>query len=329
MTTLLTVLLVVIGLAVLAGFGLFAFTAWTAWRVEKGMPARGQFVDVDGARIHYIEAGSGTPILMIHGLGGQLLNFRHSLFGKLPGTHRVVAIDRPGSGHSVRPDDADASITAQARTIAAVIDRLKLDRPLVVGHSLGGAVALALALDHPDKVAGLALLAPLTAPSDRLPDVFKGLAITSDMKRRIVAWTLAIPLSIRNSRQTLEVVFGPDPVPQDFGTKGGGLLSLRPKSFITASRDMVAVPGALPAYARRYEDIACPIGILFGTGDRVVDPGANGAAMAARLPNLVYRTIGDAGHMIPVTHAEAVSAFIETMAEKANGTTREMQGDLR
>ena len=317
MTALVTVFLVVVSLAVLVGFGLFAYTVWTARQVDRFMAPRGQFIDVDGARLHYMENGAGSPILLIHGLGGQLLNFRHSLFAKLTDTHRVVAIDRPGSGHSVRAANADASITAQAKTIAAAIDALRLDRPLVAGHSLGGAVALALALDHPDKISGLALLAPLTAPSDEIPAMFKGLAIRSDLMRRIVGWTMAVPLSIRNSRQTLNMVFGPDPVPDDFGTRGGGLLSLRPKSFITASRDLVAVPGALPAHARRYEEIACPIGIIFGTGDRIVDPRANGAAMATRLPHLIFETIDNAGHMIPVTHADRVAAFIETMAEKA------------
>ncbi len=316
-TTLFIVLLVIVGLAILIGLGLFAYTAWTAYRVEKSMPARGQFIEIDGARLHYIEAGSGTPILLIHGLGGQLLNFRHALFGKLTDRHRVVAIDRPGSGYSARTAKADASITAQANTIATAIDALKLDRPLVVGHSLGGAIALALALDHPDKVSGLALLAPLTTTSDEVPELFRGLVIKTNLMRRVVSWTMAIPLSIRNSQQTLDVVFGPDAVPDDFGTRGGGLLSLRPESFITASRDLVAVPEALPGYSCRYEAITCPIGIIFGTGDKVVDYRANGAAMVMRLPHLIFKTIDNAGHMIPVTHAERVAAFIETMAEKA------------
>src|SRR5262244_4604514 len=134
--------------------GLVLFTARTARQVEKKLPPRGRFIDVDGARIHYLDEGTGPTLLLVHGLAGQMHNFTHSLVGKLRRDFRVVILDRPGSGYSTRPAGASATISAQALTISRFCQELKLGRPLIVGHSIGGAIALALALDHPDEVAG-------------------------------------------------------------------------------------------------------------------------------------------------------------------------------
>src|ERR1700750_223704 len=160
--------------------GLVWFTANTAKRVEALLPPRGRFMDIDGQRIHYVDTGGSTPaIVMIHGLGGNLLHFGYAMADKLSNDFRVILVDRPGAGYSTRPEGAPATLTAQAKTMATLIRRLDLKQPLVVGHSLGGALSLAIALDHPDCAGGLALIAPLTHVVDTPPDVFKGLEIPS------------------------------------------------------------------------------------------------------------------------------------------------------
>ena len=157
--------------------GLMLFSGWTARRVEAALPPLGRFVDVDGCRIHYLEQGSGPTLLLIHGLSGNMRNFAHSLVERLKDKYRIILVDRPGSGYSTRPRRASATIRAQADTMARFIEALRLERPLVVGHSLGGAIALSLALNHPEKVAGLALLAPATHPQPQVPSAFRGLAV--------------------------------------------------------------------------------------------------------------------------------------------------------
>ena len=62
--------------------GLVLFTAWTARQAEKRLPPRGRFIDVDGARIHYLDEGTGPTLLLVHGLGGHMLNFTHSLLDR-------------------------------------------------------------------------------------------------------------------------------------------------------------------------------------------------------------------------------------------------------
>jgi pimeloyl-ACP methyl ester carboxylesterase len=285
--------------------------------VEKKLPPRGRFIDVDGARIHYLDEGSGPTLLLIHGLGGQMHNFTHSLLDKLRHDFRVVILDRPGSGYSTRAAKASATISAQARIISRFGQELKLARPLVVGHSLGGAIALALALNHPKQVAGLALLAPVTHRPERIPPPFDGLVIASPLLRRLIAWTLATPLSIANSARTLATLFGPEPVAPDFAVRGGGLLSLRPCSFIGASADLMGSHDELGEMPARYKDLTVPVGILYGSDDRILDPAAQGKGLAAKVEGADFELIEGRGHMIPITSADRAASFVVRMARRA------------
>jgi len=297
----------------LVATALALFARRTARRVEQFLPPIGKFIDADGNRLHVVDRGAGPPIVMIHGLGGQLRHFTHSLAGRLEGEFRLIIVDRPGCGYSTRAPGASARLSVQANTVAKLIRSLGLERPLIVGHSLGGAVSLALALQHPDCVGGLALVAPLTHPRDKPPEVFKRLAIPFPLLRRWVAWTVAIPIGIATAKETLAFVFGPEAVPADFGTAGGGLLSLRPSAFFAASTDMVAVNEDLPGMVGRYGTLAVPVGILFGRGDRLLDPQEHGAAMAAKVPGLQY-TLRDGGHMLPLTAPDDVAQWIRAQA---------------
>jgi pimeloyl-ACP methyl ester carboxylesterase len=303
-------------LLALALVGLVLFSAWTARQVEKGLPPAGRFITIDGARIHYLDQGSGPPLLMIHGLSGQMHNFTHSLLDRLKHEHRIVILDRPGSGYSTAAPNSSAAIGAQARTIALFAQALGLERPLVVGHSLGGAIALALAVNHPDQVGGLALIAPVTDEQADVPPPFQGLLVRSPLLRRLMAWTVATPLSIVNSELALGTLFGSQPVPADFGTRGGGLLMLRPSSFIGASSELVAAIDEVADLPARYQSLTVPVGILFGTDDRILDPTRHGAEFAAQRPGVDFELIEGGGHMILISSADRAAAFIARMARR-------------
>jgi pimeloyl-ACP methyl ester carboxylesterase len=247
---------------------------------------------------------------MIHGLAGQLSHYTYGVAGKLAEHHRVIVVDRPGSGYSTRAPETPADLSTQASAMAALVRSLGAGPAWVVGHSLGGAVALTLALEHPEQVAGLALLAPLTHIREDVPPVFAGLTIESPLVRKLVAWTLAIPASIKASARTLDVVFGPEPVPKDFATKGGGLLSLRPSAFLSASSDLQALPARLPQVQTRYAELRLPVHVLYGKDDRILDWKANGQALADKVPGAQLELV-EGGHMLPVTQVDTAAAFIE------------------
>lgn len=295
----------------LVAAGLFILTLVTVRRVELGLPAEGRFITIMGNRIHYVEQGRGPQtLLLVHGLSGVLQHFSYRMLGELARDYRVVVIDRPGSGYSERPANASASVVVQADVVAGLIDALKLDSPLLVGHSLGGAVCLATALRHPQKIRGLALIAPLThMPVDGPPSVFAALAIRQSWLRRLFAWTLMVPMAIRRRRQVLDVVFGPEAVPADFPIRGGGALGLRPSHFVAASRDLVALEEVLPQMQQRYTDLRLPVRILYGRDDRILDPREQGQALVERLPEAELEMI-DGGHMLPLTQPDLSTDFV-------------------
>jgi pimeloyl-ACP methyl ester carboxylesterase len=315
------VLLGLVCVVLAIGGGLVLFTALTVRKVEAALPPAGRFVDVPGARLHVVERGTGPPLLLVHGLAGQLRHFTFGVVDQLASQHRVVAVDRPGSGYSVRTPGASAALSAQADVLAALIDTLQLGRPVVVGHSMGGAVALALAQRYPERVAGLVLVAPLTHLAQAVPAVFNGLMIARPWMRTLVAWTLAVPIGIAQRDKVLSVLFGPEAVPRHFATRGGGLLTSRPSHFIAACTDLAAIPDDLSEMAQRYATMQLPVSILYGRGDGILSPRDQGEALAAKMPG-ARLTLIEGGHMLPLTQPDRTAQFIREAATGAEVKAR-------
>ena len=310
------------------GAGLLLFTRHIARKVEAAVPAQGRFVEVAGNRLHYVDtadrdetARSKPPIVLVHGLGAQLQHMTHSLLDRLAADFRVVALDRPGTGWSTRKPGSAHGPLAQADVVARFIERLRLDRPVVVGHSLGGAVALALGLDHPERTRGLVLVAPLTQPTDDVPAIFQSLVIHNAVRRRLTAWTLATPLGIRYGTIVRDTAFGPETAPTDFDVKGGALLGLRPGSFETASADLAAIPGDMPGMKARYGDLAVPVAVVHGDRDAIIP--VRTARAFAKQANAPLLVLEDAGHMVPITRADEVAAFAAQHAREWFGLRRQ------
>lgn len=300
--------------------GLMVFSFLTARRIELGLPPEGRFITIMGNRIHYVEQGSGPrTVLLVHGLTGVLQNFTYAMLGELARDCRVIAIDRPGSGYSKRPLRSSASLAVQADVIAGLIDALQLDRPVVVGHSLGGAVALATALRHPDKISALALIAPLSRmPAGGPPGIFASLRIRWHWLRWLFAWTLMLPLAARQRERIMQTAFGPEAVPAHFALCGGGAQAMRPSNHIAASRDLVALEPVLPRLQEGYEDLQLPVHILYGWGDRILDPQEQGRVLADQLPKGELELV-EGGHMLPLTQPQRCVEFVRRTLQQTAG----------
>lgn len=312
-------MLIPLGLVGIFALGLAGWSAYVGRKAEEMVPAEGKFAEVPGARLHYVELNpeaEGPAIVMLHGLMGQLRNFSHSLAGRLAIDHRVILVDRPGWGHSAL-DGPRPGIAAQAKMIAALIEQLGLERPLLVGHSMGGAVSLALGLDRPELVRGLALIAPLTQVVATVPPVFKGLLAPAAL-RPLLAWTVVVPIGLRTGPATAAAIFAPDPVPADFALAGGGALAVRPKSYLAGSFEVRAAPGEMAALTARYAEMRVAVAILYGRGDRVLDPALNGEKTAAEIPGATIELI-DGGHMLPVTHPDETEAWLRRVLQATGG----------
>ncbi|WP_223816907.1 alpha/beta fold hydrolase [Pseudomonas lactis] len=304
------------GVLVGASAVLWGLSAWMTRRIEATVPSNGRFVEVDGERFHYVEEGKGPPLVMIHGLMGSSRNLTYALSGQLREHFRVISLDRPGSGYSTRRSGTPADLPAQARQIAAFIKTLDLDKPLVLGHSLGGAIALALALDHPHAVSGLVLVAPLTHPPAHAAP--------------------GVPVSGR--APGLAAALGGshlDPAHRPADQRLGGEGRVRPRSCAArlrqpwrrfaghAPRQLLRrvhrdqpVNDHLPDMVKRYPQLTLPIGLIYGGQDKVLDFQKHGQALASKVPGLKMQVIEGRGHMLPITATERVAALVEQVAKR-------------
>jgi pimeloyl-ACP methyl ester carboxylesterase len=293
--------------------GLIGFAAFSNKKAEDLLPPAGTFVQLGDTRLHYVDQGQGPALMMIHGLAGNLQNFTYGLATPLAQTHRVICVDRPACGYSKRASNADTSLEAQADTIVSLLDHLQIESAVFVGHSLGGAISLAAAQRHPDRIKALALIAPLTRLPDEPSPVFKPLKIESSTMRSILGWTLAIPATIFRMSVSLKVIFGPEKFPSDFAIRGGGILSLKPQTFISASRDLQNAEWSMPQIEAAYASMTTPVHVLFAKEDRILDCKLNGEDLRSRIAGTQV-TVVSGGHMLPVTQIETCVQFIQGVA---------------
>lgn len=295
--------------------GLALVTRLAMARAERLAPPLGQWRTFPEGLLHFTDQGSGSAIVLIHGLGGNLRNFSPELVDHLTRNHRVIALDRPGAGYSIAKG-AVPDLHGQAAMIAALIEALDLAPVTLVGHSLGGALSLALVEARPDLVTRLALIAPLTQVIEDVPPQFRTLMIASPLLRRIVAWLVIGPAGLLAGRARQMPAFAPDPVPATFEGHGGGALLFRPDTFDAASQDAQSVREVLPAIVAGYAAIAKPVDVLFGKGDQLLAPALHGEAFVTQIAD-ARCTLVEGGHMLPYVHPLVTAQWIESVLQGA------------
>ena len=291
------------------------FTRLTSRKIKRSIPKFGKTTVLQDAEIHWYESGQGEPIIMLHGLAGNLRNFTYALVGKLDQEYRVIAIDRAGCGWSTRSKSECATLQEQARIISEFIDKEQIKRPLIVGHSLGGAIALALALEYKNKISGLALICPATQVIDKIPDMFKSLNISSPLIRFFVAHTFSSLIGILTRKETFKVAFAPEMICDDFSIKGGGDFALSSEAFIRASEDLIFAQSSATSLVGREKELEVYTEVLFGEDDEILDAKLHGEKFS-QLSGSKLTMLPGKGHMLPLTIPDQCADFIRGVINK-------------
>jgi pimeloyl-ACP methyl ester carboxylesterase len=318
-------MLLAIVVAIVALLGLCAaVTALGVALIERAHPPAGIFVPVTGGRLHVVELGpahpaAGPPVVLLHGASGNLEDQRLTLGNMLAASRRVILIDRPGHGFSDRPGGAtDASPRRQAALIAEALARLGVGRAIMVGHSLAGAVVTAYALDFPERVAGLVLLAPVTHPWEGGMSWYNAMAVSPTLGK-LFAHTIVLPLGMLLFPSAVESVFAPQSPPERYVERSASLLVLRPAEFIANAQDIAVLEDFVTAQVPRYRAIAAPTVIITGDRDRTVWPNIHARVVAALIPSAKLIELAGLGHMLPHVAPAAIIAAIDEIAKRANG----------
>ncbi len=290
-----------------------------AAKAEKANPARGTFVTTAGVRLHYLEQGQGRPVVFLHGNGMMVEDMLISgLMGATAEkSYRAIAIDRPGFGHSDRPRGKSWTAEAQAELLPRLFARLGIERPIVVGHSLGTMVALALALNHPDQVSGLVLVSGYYFPTARA-DVVLVSPPATPILGDLLCYTLAPLMGEAMAPRMIKKMFSPQPVPARFEKEFPVGLMLRPSQISAASKDATHMIPDAYAMSDRYAALSCPVAILAGDADKVVDQTDQAKRLHHLVPGSVLDVFAGIGHM---TH-HADPARVVRAIDFVSGTDR-------
>ena len=285
-----------------------------AKKAERDNPASGRFLDVSGVRLHYVERGSGEPLVLLHGNGSMIEDFDSSGLIDLAAKHfRVVAFDRPGFGHSDRPRNVVWTPDAQAQLIKQALTTLDVSNAIVLGHSWGASVAVALALKYPDMIRGLVLASGYYYPTAR-PDVIAMGAPSLPLIGDLLSHTLSPLISRAIWPLMMKKIFGPPSVP----TKFEGFpkeLALRPSQIrASAAESALMIPDAFQ-FRNRYADLKMPIVIIAGDQDRLIDIDTQSARLHSEIPQSRLHRVAGNGHMIQQTATDEVMSAILKVAD--------------
>lgn len=281
-----------------------------ARRAERDNPPIGEFLNLEGVRLHYLDRGSGPVLVLIHGNGTMIEDWLISgLIDRLAAQHRVIAFDRPGFGHSSRPRGRLWTPGAQADLIAEALMALDADPAHVVAHSFGTLVALSLALDHPALVTRLSLISGYYFPSARLdvvPASTPAIPVVGDVMRHSVSPWVAGAMMPRLERK----VFAPAPVDREWHERFPQDMALRPSQIRAEAEEAAMMIPAAASLARHYGALVRPVTIIAGRGDALVDQQAQAVRLNGALPDSRLVMLEGVGHMLHHSAPEAVEHAI-------------------
>jgi pimeloyl-ACP methyl ester carboxylesterase len=301
--------------ATLAAMGMKAYSNRIVRKATEQYPPIGEFVTVEGVTLHYLAVGMGQPVVFLHASGVVLQDFTLSIFDRVAASYQAIVFDRPGYGYSDQPADQPLSVGLNARLIHDALASRGVERPILVGHSYGGAVALNYALEYPSQVAGLVLLAPSAYaegfsvfPMFYIPDI------------PLLGWLFLHmvwpPLARMGASLFYGGMFAPDS-PPDIVVKTMAGFAVRRTYFRALAAEVKRLPRDLRRQSRRYEEIRIPVVIVTGEADQVDPPEQQAYRLHRAIPHSQLITLEETGHVIHYGHPHVVMDAIAQVHLKA------------
>ena len=312
---------IVVSLLILIG-ALGALTAAETRRIESRYPPVGARVDIGGGLIHALDrAAEGEErgvVLLVHGASGNASDLFVALSARLSAAgFRVLSMDRPGHGWSDRIGGRDGrSPVVQAAALRGAAERLGVAEAIVAVHSLGGLAGLAMAIEEPDFVRALVLIAPVSHPWPGGVAWYYTLGAHRWLGppfRRL----LTLPAGLLTMRTAVAGVFAPNPVPSGFVEATRLPLVLRPLHFRANCEDVAHAEAAVAALLPRYPAIRAPTEIVTGDLDGVVYAHLHSAGSARDISAARLTTLSGVGHSPHHVAPETVVGLIVEAARRA------------
>jgi pimeloyl-ACP methyl ester carboxylesterase len=304
-----TLFLIFLGVVAVA----IGHTLYAKSQIEARWPKIGRLVSAQHVPAHVIERGEDGPeILMVHGAASNARELLAAMDGRLDGL-RLIAPDRPGLGYSGVPKNS-YELGVQAAFIADILRQTATAPVVAVGHSWGSGVILRLALDHPELVKALVLVAPASHPWGPKLNIINKLACLPVLGDLLV-WTMPALIGPQLMPSGIARGFAPGPVvPEDYANIIGTPLFFRPTSFKANAADMEAGSPQMGLQAPRYASLTLPVTIISGQGDVIVYNAIHAAGLARDIPHADSYRVDGAGHMPHWVDPDLVAGVIKSYA---------------
>ena len=317
MSTLALTLIIIFALLVLLAIGVALFSLVA----ERRNPPIGAFLESHGARLHYIECGNpaGTPVVLFHGNGSMIQDFSLSgLVDALATHHRVICFDRPGFGHSTRPRSRFWIPETQAELFASALIQLGIYNPIVLGHSWGTLVAIAMGLRREYRVRGLILASGYYFPSWRL-DFWILSTPAVPLIGDLLRYTIAPIVSLALLPGLIRLLFAPRSVSPKFRSEFPFSLTLRPKQLRAAAEESAFLVPSAARFQWRYARLDCPVRLIHGENDKLVEED-QAKRLEAILPRSQLHTVHQAGHMVHYADLQGIMQAVGDLESETIGS---------
>lgn len=292
-------------------------------KAERNFPAEGKMLSVNGVDVHAVVMGTGPDLVLIHGASGNTRDMTFGFAQALAADFRVIIFDRPALGWTehISPDFARIaprkaeSPFQQAALLQGAAAQLGVERPIVLGQSLGASIAWAWGLTQPD-IAGIVSVAGVANPWEsklsrmhRINSSVAGAAIVVPM---ITAFAPESAID-----RTLVSIFEPQAVPEGYKEHVGVGLTLRRKTLRGNARQVTSLLPHIKDISRRYGELNMPVEIVHGDADIIVPLTVHSTKLPNQIAEANLTVVPGAGHMLHHTHRDTVLTAIYRVAERS------------
>ena len=274
-------------------------------------PPPGHVATIDGLEVHADIRGRGRDIVLLHGAGGNARDFTFDLAPRLAARgYRVTSFDRPGLGWSHSLGEAGIDPRIQARHLERAASAFGIRRPIVLGHSYGGAVAMAWALNAPGDIAGVVSVAGATNTWPGGVGLWYDIAGTT-LGGRVMAPVLSGLVTRDRAQRAAASIFAPNPLPDGYLDHIGVGFSLDPDRLVTNARQVAGLKRHIAVMEPLYPDLRIPLAIVFGTRDTTVPAEVHGQRLAQQVPGAHLDLLADVGHMPHHIRPDAILSAVD------------------
>lgn len=286
-------------------------------------PPQGRVIDVDGTPVHVLIAGDGPDLVLLHGASGNVRDWTFDFVDRVSDRYRVIMLDRPGLGWTGRLSGKSGAWNAQAETPleqAALLQKaaaiVGIDRPIVVGHSYGGAVAMAWALRQPKETAAVVMLGGVSNPwPGDLGWTYTVIGSTWGGAVLVPVISAFVPRSYVDA--SVEAIFRPQPAPAGYTDYVGAGLVLRRESMRANAQQVNGLYPHILKMSKHYGDLTMPFEIVHGDADTIVPLSVHSIPLSQQVPDATLTVLEGVGHMPHHAAPQAVEDAIDRAAARA------------